>query len=526
MSPPSDRPRFDFTRRQVLQGLGGAALLAGAGGYGAWRVAQGPPLYTLPLRELEDRPVDVCVIGSGPAGAILGLRLAEQGLRTVLLESGVPLERMSELAWNGAALDAYTVEGDPLYPLPSSRLRAVGGASNLWTGRSPRLHPLDFEPNAYTPSGAPWPLRYEDLRFHYERAEESLSVRGGALSSYHAPRSFTLPGDADEEARELMRFFAPDLDVVLDAPPTSHASLLRSGPVRTARDILPQFTASPNGRLVIDATVTRLAADPGGRIRHAEVHSTDGSRREVRAEVFVVACGGVESARTLLLSRAPGHAYGLGNRSDQLGRNFNEHPNLNFVGELPRDAPGGLLVRCHQFYDAAKDAGLGSAIYVFQTSRGKPRRLRIGASLEMLPHPANRVTLDPSRPDAFGNPGLRLTLHWSPQDLATLAATRERIAGFYAALGATQVEEEPLTWSHHHIGTCRMGDDPVTSVVDADLRVHGTPNLHVLSSAVFVTGGASHPTLTIAAFAHRLADRLLGAPPAQSPEEALARGRF
>jgi choline dehydrogenase-like flavoprotein len=55
-----------------------------------------------------------------------------------------------------------------------------------------------------------------------------------------------------------------------------------------------------------------------------------------------------------------------------------------------------------------------------------------------------------------------------------------------------------------------MGDDPVTSVVDSDLRVHESPNLYALGSAVFVTGGAANPTLTIVALAHRLAERLAG----------------
>jgi glucose dehydrogenase len=66
-----------------------------------------------------------------------------------------------------------------------------------------------------------------------------------------------------------------------------------------------------------------------------------------------------------------------------------------------------------------------------------------------------------------------------------------------------------VTWSRHHISTCRMGDDPKTSVVDRNLRVHESTNLYLCGSEVFVTGSAAPPVLTITALAHRLADHLV-----------------
>ena len=498
---------MQLTRRQLLLGLGGATVAAGAGGYGLWRWRRGPDLRALSLGELGERTFDVCVIGSGPAGAVLAGELVERGVRVLVLESGVPAERTAELGWNPAALDVYEVEGDPTYPIHATRLRAVGGSSNLWTGRCSRLHPLDFEPNAYTPPDNPWPIRYADLEPYYERAEQTLCVRGGALSAYHAPRRTQLPGGEDEHLDDLREALA-SLDLTLDPSPTSRAPRLRSGPLRSGRDLLPAFAESRLGALATDATVVRLDADASGRVTGADVRSTRGERRTLRAEIFVVACGALESARLLLLSRSAHHPAGIGNAGDQLGRGFNEHPNLSFAGELPEDTPGGGLARSHQLYDAAKQAGLGSVIYVFATSSREPRYLAIGATLEMFPDAENRLTLAPDARDAFGNPGLRLAWRFSPQDRATLAATREHIAKLYEHLAATQVEERALSWSHHHIGGCRMGADPATSVVDPNLRVHGSPNLYVLSSGVFVTGGAAHPTLAIVALAHRLAEHL------------------
>ena len=498
---------MQLTRRQLLLGLGGATIAAGTGGYGLWRWRRGPELRALSLGELGERAFDVCVIGSGPAGAVLAGELLERGLRVLVLESGVPVEQTAALGWNPAALDVYEMDGDPPYPLQATRLRALGGSSNLWTGRCSRLHPLDFENNAYTPPDNPWPIRYADLEAYYARAEQTLDVRGGALSEYHAPRRKQLPRGEDEHLDDLRGALA-DLDLTLDPSPTSHAPRWRSGPLRSGRDLLPAFAESRLGALVTDATVVRLDADASGRVTGADVRSTRGERRSVRAEIFVVACGALESVRLLLLSRSAQHPVGLGNAGDQLGRGFNEHPNLSFTGELPEETPGGALARSHQLYDAAKQAGLGSAIYVFTTSSRQPHFLAIGATLEMFPDPENRLTLAPAARDAFGSPGLRLSWRFSPQDRATLAATRENIAKLYERLAATQVEERSLSWSHHHIGGCRMGADPATSVVDPNLRVHGSANLHVLSSAVFVTGGAAHPTLAIVALAHRLADHL------------------
>ena len=270
----------------------------------------------------------------------------------------------------------------------------------------------------------------------------------------------------------------------------------------------PPYTDAAAGRLVTDATVTRLETDATGRVKVAHVRSRDGEQRALRAEVFVIACGAVESARLLLLSRSEQHTAGLGNQGGWLGRGFNEHPNLSFVAKLSRDSPGDALARCHQFYDEPKREGFGSTIFKFQTKAKAPRKLWIGVTLEMLSNPDNRVTLSESVRDVFENPGLDLKMRWSDADKASLASTRKRVNELFARAGADQVEEKTESWSHHHMGTCRMGADPSASVVDGNLRVHGTGNLFVVSSGVFVTGGAAHPTLAIVALAHRLADHL------------------
>jgi choline dehydrogenase-like flavoprotein len=140
--------------------------------------------------------------------------------------------------------------------------------------------------------------------------------------------------------------------------------------------------------------------------------------------------------------------------------------------------------------------------------RLKKATLYIGATIEMKLANSNRVALSENQFDCFGNPIAHLHFNFSEEDLASLQRCREYILSFYEKIGATDIFEAPVSWSRHHQGTCRMGDNPETSVVDRNLRVHEAANLYVCGSEVFVTGGAMQPCLTIVALAHRLADHL------------------
>jgi glucose dehydrogenase len=122
---------------------------------------------------------------------------------------------------------------------------------------------------------------------------------------------------------------------------------------------------------------------------------------------------------------------------------------------------------------------------------------------------ANRVTLSNSHQDIFGRPIAHLIFNFSAEDRSLIERTRSLIRGWFSQLGATGIREAPLAYPRHFQGASRMGANPRTSVVDGNLRVHESHNLYVCGCDVFVTGGAVGPTLSIAALALRLADRLV-----------------
>ncbi len=489
----------------------------------------------------SSEPFDVCIIGSGPAGTILGTELVKRGVRTLILESGgsvlrwVVDSRLKRLA-------AYQVTGNTGYPLKNSRARAVGGTSNFWTGRCTRFHPSDFEPHPYTPRENPWPITYEELDPYYEKAESTLRVRGDTPSAFAPRRSHPLPIPARKDLSGLKAIVGAAGIVLDDSPTATPGKAIRF--FRVQKEILPAFLASGFGTLIKGVDVTRLVSNENRRITGAEITLPDGRKKTARAKIFVVACGGIESPRLLLFSRSEQFPNGIGNSSDMLGRFFNEHPAVNFYASIRHTrstlAPTNDIGRTHQFQEEFRKQGLGGVLFVFRQAWLLPhhnmpfkisnipmnlaaisKRLRkatlyIGATIEMKLSSANRVVLSKDQFDCFGNPIAHLRFDFSQEDLKTLDLCREYIREIYRKIGATDIHEAPVSWSRHHQGTCRMGDNPGSSVVDRNLRVHEAPNLYVCGSEVFVTGGAMQPLLTIAALAHRLADQLTDVLPLQS----------
>jgi choline dehydrogenase-like flavoprotein len=179
-----------------------------------------------------------------------------------------------------------------------------------------------------------------------------------------------------------------------------------------------------------------------------------------------------------------------------------------FYKKFKEQGLGGMRLGFH-LDGAAKRKNLYAGDITTNLDQILTRRLQVSIDSEMKPCPENRVALDRDVRDYFGNPVTNLFLNESEDDFRTVDLARPIVRKIYTHLGAEEVEELPRSfWAHHHMGTCRMGDNPRTSVVDRNLRVHGTRNLFVAGSSVFVTSGAAHPTLSLTALSLRLSDYL------------------
>jgi len=525
-------------------------------------------------RETVDRTpsgqVDVCVVGAGPAGALVANRLASDGHDVVVLEAGprfdpdFRLERMERSVrpahghlsvWEmGGERDEYTSAGERFYPLNSARVKGVGGSTLHWQGMVMRLHESDFERRTRDGVGADWPLDYEDLRPHYAAAERALGVAGADDNPFAPPREepYPLPAFPPSYSDSLFAEACERLGIATHSVPNARNSEPHDGRSEcvgygTCQPVCPSgakysadhtvAAAESEGARVLDrAPVQRLETQAvGDRVSTAVYATPDGTEHRQRARQFVLAAGGVETPRILLLSASEDHPDGLANSSGAVGRYFMDHLFAGVGGTLEeptrQNHVGFITSESHQFYDDDLE-GVGPIKLEFLNYAGPSpveqalsadewgddlleslresygTHVAMGGLVGQLPRAENRVTLDRDTTDDHDNPVPEI--HWSLDDRTrrTLRKANQIQKSILAELGADvewTVGPENTGPAFHHMGTTRMGTDPDESVVNSRLRTHDVSNLTIASSSAFVTSGAMNPTLTIAALALKAA---------------------
>jgi len=244
---------------------------------------------------------DVCIVGAGPAGITIAAELANTPWKICLLESGgLRSERESQ-----ALNEGESVGPDALDPA-TCRLRTFGGASRLWGGGCIPLSAIEMARRDWVPDSG-WPIGWDELAPYYTRASKVCQVEPGEFgdgtyvpmdaSADHSPPYSNL----DNRTSRVKR---------LDFG-QAHLGLLRS---------------APNMQLLLHANLLRLeAVDNASAVHRAVIGTIDGRRGHVSARFFVLAAGGIENARLLLLSNDVAPA-GLGNDHDLVGRYFMDHP--------------------------------------------------------------------------------------------------------------------------------------------------------------------------------------------------------
>jgi choline dehydrogenase-like flavoprotein len=494
---------------------------------------------------------DVAVVGGGPAGITLARAFASGNVDVCLVEAG-GLEPDDDVQ---ALYEGESVGIE--YPLAATRLRRFGGSSNHWGGYVRPLDSIDFEARDWVPFSG-WPFGPAELAPYYGPATEIVEVAPfhyqdsaywSEITGEHLPNPLT--------GRMWTRF-------VHFSPPT-----------RFGKRYGAELERAANIRVLLNANVVNIdAAEGGGSVTGLSLRTLEGRNHVVKARYYVIATGGLENARMLLLSNDV-VATGLGNENDLVGRFFMEHPHLSgfceiVVADLERLPPiyrervrangHGVKVAFNPSERFLRERRLLNATFMYGVAGeyrsdappGSPTRakglqadvlqasrrflsdttgpvreddpaylgawLGVGCACEQVPNPDSRVSLAEER-DRLGLRKIRLDWRLTETDRRSIVEHMRSLALEFGALdiGRTVLNvDDDGRWpavvagGSHHMGTTRMHNDPRRGVVDQNSRVHAVDNLYVAGSSVFPTSGAANPTLTIVALTLRLADHLKG----------------
>lgn len=455
---------------------------------------------------------------------------------------------------------------------PALYARTVGGSSVHFSGNYWRMRPIDFKehsllgPIAGT-GFADWPISYEELEPYYSKVEWEIGV-SGAPGPFDPPRSrpYPLPPMTVKSSGILFEQGAKKIGLNPQAAPVAILSQpFKDRPAcsncgfcmgfgcemnaksSTLASVIPEAEATGRCEIRPLSTVFEIKTNEQGRVSGVAYLDAKGSQQVQKAKAVVLAANGAETPRLLLMSESSRFPNGLANGSGLVGKYLmgNCHSELHayFEHEL-NDWKGIQCTRVvHDFYDNDVKrgfyggGGMDSRPYIaagpiaHALSEASLPKLRWGRELKhdivnrfsrqmcvlssttSLPLERNNVSLDPDVKDDHGRPAVRISYRDHDDDLAMAGFLQERAAEIMDAAGASGIEAVPVTPQNifaHLLGTCRMGDDPATSVVDRYHRSHEVPNLFICDGSSMVSSGRGQPTLTIQALAFRAAEHIAG----------------
>lgn len=448
----------------------------------------------------------------------------------------------------------------------------VGGSSVHFSGNFWRFRPIDFREASVlgTISGstfADWPITYDDLEPYYTKVDWEIGV-SGLQGPWDPPRSQDYPcppmpikgSDVllERAANQLGLTSYPAPVAILSQPHNGRPGCIHCGfcngygcevnaKSSSLVAMIPLALASGSCELRTMCTVSQLNTDESGRVSEVVYFDGAGVEQAQRVRAVVVCANGAETPRLLLMSASSRFPDGLANSSGYVGQNlmFNGYSTVAGLFEEPVNAwksvPATRVV--HDYYELDESLGFygGGGIDGRHPSTGTPMEFALAAPelfgtpswgaefkdnlayqfshcaafdghTTSLPQSTNNVTLDPNYQDDFGRPAIRCTYTDHPDDLATMRWFRDKSLELMEAAGATNISgsypETGQTGNVHLLGTCRMGADSVTSVINSDHRAHDVENLFLCDGSSLVTGGRGQPTMTIMALAFRAADRI------------------
>ena len=452
--------------------------------------------------------------------------------------------------------------------LPLVYGRLVGGSNAHFTGNFWRLRPSDFN-EASRLGGVPgtgladWPITYEELEPYYTKAEWELGV-SGEPGPFDPPRSRPYPMPPlpvkssgvllERGARALGLHPQPSQMAINSQPYNGRLACQQCGfcyffmceygaKSTSMAAMLPLAEATGRCEIRPNSYVARVEIDSKGRATGVSYFDSQKQLQLQRAKAVILCANGAETARLLLNSESSRFPNGLANSSGMVGKHlmFNtyfgvhaefEHPlneykgvqNTRMVLDFYETDPkrgfyggGGIDGRFGDYPISFALDGLppgapqwGEA-FARELAEQFTRTMFFATHGTSLPLESNNITLDPELKDAWGLPCMRVTYRDHPDDLKNGQFLTSRAAEIAQAAGARKTWLEPVqpqSLAVHLLGTCRMGNDPRSSVVDRYHRTHDVRNLFICDGSSLVTSSRGQPTETIAALAFRAGEHI------------------
>ena len=446
--------------------------------------------------------------------------------------------------------------------------RLVGGSSTHFTANFWRFHEVDFRERSLLGPIArttfdDWPIDYAEMEPYYTKVEWEIGVSGLAgASPFDPPRSRPYPMPPlpvkssgvllERGARKLgLHPFPAPMAIASepyrDRPACAHCGFCigfgcemraKSSTLYTA---IPEAEATGRCEVRSESYVHRIEVNDRDRVTGVAYFDAQGREQFQKARAVVVCANGAETPRLLLMSANARHPHGLANANGLVGKNlmFNTYSEVGAVFEHQLNEYKSVQVTriVHDFYDSDPKRGfyggggfdarigpvpIGWSLFSMPPDRAwgpgfkkllesQDRAMISATHGTSLPMESNTIDVDPDVKDAWGMPAIRVTYKDHPDDLANARFLQDRADEVLQAAGALETWKVPVTESTigvHLLGTCRMGNDPKTSVVDRYHRTHDIRNLFLCDGSSLVTGGRGQPTMTIQALAFRAGEHI------------------
>ena len=441
----------------------------------------------------------------------------------------------------------------------------VGSGTVSYGAMAWRFMPEDFKLKTTYGSVAgstleDWPFTYEDLEPCYEKAEWEIGVSGDDSGNPFAPpRRKPHPMPPFSHNKEAQRLY--DAAKRLGYHPYPIPMLRNSVPyggrpacirMRTCvgfacpvnakcgthNTVIPVALKSGHCELRTNSVVSEINVNDQGKITGVTYFDEKNRKQTQTADIVIVSASATETARLLLNSKSRFFPNGIGNENDWVGRNLQGHAYTGARGIFEEDiyddlGPGASVAICDFSHHNPGIIGGGMLCnefirmpYLFTGVRppgaarwGKGHKAfqrinfkkvgQVQGPYQEIPKFESRVGVDPTVKDFWGIPVVRLSGTRHEKDVEGCRFLSEKAELWLKEAGAVFTWQnvgggKGLSGGQHQAGTCRMGNDPKTSVTDKFGRIHSVPNLFVADGSLNVSNGGFNPALTIMALGYRV----------------------